>query len=806
GGEIRARVTVTGDTNGMTLSGRLVDTFGRQIDRVREVTLGPAGAVELVMHNDQPITLAANLWVTLSRGEAALDRELARVWIDLPEDRDELIFCAWYAWDHQPAAYYGLQWVRDLGVDTYVSLGGAWRAENAAYADIRHGPENVERVAPQNTDDTLVRVPCLTDPEYRAKVEDRVRTYARSVRQFGVLEWSLGDESTLGRRDYCTSPTCLESFRQFLQRSYPSLQALNESWGTNYGDWEEVVPATLEQVQGGDRLGPWLDHRRYMEWLFTDYHAWLREIITQEIPGARVGISGTPQLNSYSGHDWWQLMQYSLEHLSGYGGLQRELQRSFMRPGTFYSTFLGYDYKDNNEQRARYAPWDLLFHGANGINYYTLVSGTLNCPLIRPDGSQADHAKWFFEEVRELKAGPGRLLIQGKYENDGIAVLYSPPSIHVATAVGLFDSRDRLRNYNINLSNLGKILQESHYQYDFIAQEQMEDGDLARYKVLLLPWSSAISESEAQAIEQFVRAGGTVIADSFCGVRDDHGAPRPMMDRLFGIRQPLEPPELAPAELALTPPAPAWLDLGDLEQVPVASGSPGLELDGGSAHARVGEMPALIVNQVGQGRAVFLNCSFSNYAEVRETGAAGETIQEIASPEEVTRPIRELVQALLAGAGVSAPITVEGERGLGPQLEVSRLALGQGRLIGLVRSIQAGAIDRDDRLRCKIALPEPAHVYDCRAGKYLGSTAEIIGEVPRGIAQVYAALPYRVTGLTVDAPPALSAGDQIKLSVKVQAEGGVPGTHVIRLTLTGPDGKVRPCYSRNLTAPEGYAP
>jgi hypothetical protein len=172
-----------------------------------------------------------------------------------------------------------------------------------------------------------------------------------------------------------------------LKEFYPTLEALNESWGTQFTTWDEVMPARKEEVEGQEYLGAWMDHRRYMEALFADYHAWCRELIVKHIPDARVGISGTPRLNAYSGHDWWQLMQRSLTHLSGYGGIQRELQRSFLRPGAFYSTFLGYDYKDNNEQGARYGPWDLLFHGANGINYYTLVSDTLNCPLIRPDGS-----------------------------------------------------------------------------------------------------------------------------------------------------------------------------------------------------------------------------------------------------------------------------------------------------------------------------------------------------------------------------------------------------------------------------------
>ena len=95
----------------------------------------------------------------------------------------------------------------------------------------------------------------------------------------------------------------------------------------------------------------------------------------------------------------------------------------------------------------------------------------------------------------------------------------------------------------------------------------MAAGELANYSALIMPWSSCVSQAEADAIEAFVRAGGTVIADSFCGVRDDHGAPRPMLDKLFGIRQTLDVPELAPVELKLTKAPPGFVP------VPVASGS-----------------------------------------------------------------------------------------------------------------------------------------------------------------------------------------------------------------------------------------
>ncbi len=472
-----------------------------------------------------------------------------------------------------------------------------------------------------------------------------------------------------------------------------------------------------------------------------------------------------------------------------------------MRPGTFYSTFLGYDYKDNNEQRARYAPWDLLLHGASGINYYTLVSNTLNCPLVRPDGSLAHHAEWFFPEVQELKRGIGRLLIAGEYVDDGIAIHYSPPSVHAATATGLFEPGNQLRNWQTNVTNVGRIIQQLHLQFDFIHEDQMQAGELSNYRVLILPWSSAISEAEAAAIREFVEAGGTVIADSYCGVRDDHGHARAMLDDLFGIRQPLDPPELAHATLAVS----ADADLG-LDRVPVASGCADLEVVDGDAAGSIDGAPALIARDVGEGTAVFLNCSFSNYMQVRATGVAGETQEETQSAEAVTRPIRQLMSGLFDRAGVAPAFRIEAGD-LAPQLETSRQLVGDVELIGVLRSITSGAIDRDDVLPYALVLPEARHVYDVRQGAYLGEVERIEGQALRGVAQLYALLPGRVTGLAMQGPQTAQPGEALEFALSLQAEGGLPEGHVLRVEVQAPgeSAEDRYWYARNLTTAAGRA-
>ncbi|MGD9496652.1 MAG: hypothetical protein AB7Y46_10140 [Armatimonadota bacterium] len=192
--------------------------------------------------------------------------------------------------------------------------------------------------------------------------------------------------------------------------------------------------------------------------------------------------------------------------------------------------------------------------------------------------------------------------------------------------------------------------------------------------------------------------------------------------------------------------------------------------------------------------------------QVEETGAAGETQEETLSAEAVTQPIRSLMAALLAKAGVEPPVRVEAGE-LGPQLELSRLALNEVELVGVLRSITQGAIEREDSLPYALTLPAARHVYDVRAGAYLGQVDRIEGAALRGVAQLYALLPYRVTGLTIDGPATARAGEALEFALSLRTEGGAASAHVLHVDVQAPGETPgdRHWYARNLTTEGGRA-
>jgi hypothetical protein len=78
-------------------------------------------------------------------------------------------------------------------------------------------------------------------------------------------------------------------------------------------------------------------------------------------------------------------------------------------------------------------------------------------------------------------------------------------------------------------------------QYTFLSYEQLETGELAfpKIRVLILPYSIAMSDAELAAVRSFVEAGGTVVADQQPALMDEHCRERKTgaLDDLFGIKR-----------------------------------------------------------------------------------------------------------------------------------------------------------------------------------------------------------------------------------------------------------------------------
>jgi hypothetical protein len=324
------------------------------------------------------------------------------------------------------------------------------------------------------------------------------------------------------------------------------------------------------------------------------------------------------------------------------------------------------------------------------------------------------------------------------------------------------------RKFIENRDGWVNILKDLGYQFDFVAQQQIEAGELQSkgFRLLVLPFSVAITDKEVAAIKKFVEAGGVLIADGQAGVMDGHAnwLPRGSLDELFGITR------SSPArkqELASSNPETA------------------VQLSGGKSLTTLEGAPALIVNSLGKGKAIYLNFFLTNYVEDRRDGKEGKWKEPLARG--------------LSEAGVQPPFRVltTGDKPL-DGFELISFQSGPARYVGILKNDDLKV--RTDPMT--VQLGQNYHIYDVRKKTYLGKTDAISDSIRTAEPKLYALLPAAVQGVRITSSEAARRG--ARFSYRVNVDGGGPGANsVVVVRVYRPDGTLMREYSENVEAKSG---
>jgi|GEM_PF-1727187 len=104
------------------------------------------------------------------------------------------------------------------------------------------------------------------------------------------------------------------------------------------------------------------------------------------------------------------------------------------------------------------------------------------------------------------------------------------------TTLRRFDHRDEKPEHLGCLKGFAKALLQSQIPFDIITEADLQ-GDLNRYKVLVLPNAACLSAAAKAAVRQFVAEGGGVVASYETGMYDEHGNRSSQDDfsHLFGV-------------------------------------------------------------------------------------------------------------------------------------------------------------------------------------------------------------------------------------------------------------------------------
>jgi hypothetical protein len=289
-----------------------------------------------------------------------------------------------------------------------------------------------------------------------------------------------------------------------------------------------------------------------------------------------------------------------------------------------------------------------------------------------------------------------------------------------------------------------RLVEDLGLQYNFVAYNQVEDGELLKrgYRVLILPRSSSLSELEAKAIHEFVEQGGVLIADGEPGVFDSHSR---------RLSKPL---------------------LADLFE---------------GAH---------------RGKAIRVNADVLNYHQKRLVRKEGEVHQLMGKliAESGVRPAFAVVdESNHPVVGVethqfrNGGVTIIGLLS-NPQFRVNELGPAE------FKSNQRFETPRPVRLK----LPFEMYAYDIRAGKSLGRKTEIAVTVDPYEPVLFAFSPGPLPALKLSAPQRIERGESARIGLGF--DSATPAaTHLFHVDVLDASGKPVPYYSGNVLAPGGHA-
>lgn len=771
GAPLAGTVEFDGQPRG-TLELRAVDYNERVVARAALPVTGASVPFSLAL--PEALSLCGRLEVDLQTGDGLLDTATTRYTIvDRHPDPENVQFIMWQSYGNDFLSPLIAEQFTRCGVDA--QYGGKGRAQSGPRANQWWLPY-ATRFVDTKTDwyqarktreqGDLVRSPCLTDPNYRQKVrEDLLRT-AQAAREVGTGDLTLGDENhfVAGRWDLCFSDTCVADFREWAERNYGSLAVLNASWGAEFADWREVRPKTLEECRKDGNFVPWVDHRLHMESVWAGIHAFSRDVIQEVIPDARVGYEGSDvSIGTWHAADFWKLSRAMNLNNIYYRNFVSQAWADFALPGTLLGAgwFGGYA-SNRNDVYMRYFPWRAVFKGGNSLWVW---AGYGHAGAVMSfDTSLYPFFQTACDEVAELKRGPAKLLITAERCHDGVALLYSAASIHVAETIpGAPRPEDVLNSWVRLLNDMGIASR-------IVSYAQLGAGEVHNdeFRVLILPCAWGMSAAECTAVTAFADHGGAVLADLMPGLTDDHGRPYavPPLASLFGaVRQ------------------------GNFVRKTARLG--GVEGTGDAALDGTG---------LRSGKAMLLNLSLDGYARLPKSGDCDFPGWDEGAV------YRDLLGNILAEAGVAPSVTLSPSL---PRVEISRFRRDECEYVAILQALPREALQYTLKTvplpvaeTVTVRLPYEGCVYDVRAGKYLGRRDVIRTELIPGLARLYAILPGKVTGVRLQAPRQIVAGQAVRIGVSVECRGR-PCDRVVHLEVKDPDGNIRPHYSRTLLAEAG---
>jgi beta-galactosidase len=390
-----------------------------------------------------------------------------------------------------------------------------------------------------------------------------------------IINWA--EVYHLGNAEYmqfCYCHSTMNRFREWLKIKYKTLDDLNGFWYRTFQNWEEVEPP---------RFGTILTYTDYIDWknFIADKLAEdlsmkadaVRKVVPQSVITSHSAIPGLLTKPNWNGTPDDRKMANSVDY---YGASIYPKHAWTIKPWSPYFRASGHDFTRSmtlsnggfyiGELQAGYGVfgmkvsepvvpmdmrdwmWTSVAYGARAVNiyaYYPMSSGyeSGGYGLIELDGKVTDRAV-AAGKVAQVVTKNMDLFLKAHPPKAKVAVLYNPLS-HMVGGQQTFTGEGQSIGYN----NLSESLQGIHRAFfergilaDFLHVLDLVPERLNQYRLLIVPYPVMMSEDHIHRLIEYIRSGGTLVAEARCGWIDERGFssavyPGGGLHEVFGCRE-----------------------------------------------------------------------------------------------------------------------------------------------------------------------------------------------------------------------------------------------------------------------------
>lgn len=385
-------------------------------------------------------------------------------------------------------------------------------------------------------------------PEVKKLITEQYRSIATNFKVYSsLLGYDIWNETQFTSFDEHT----LGLFVRWLQNKYKTIDKLNDAWDRVCNDWSDiqftpwmwatVMPTVDYQEFHKDNIGIILDWMKEAVKSADADHLLIADNIHATVTMDRA--YDRPQ------DDWMVANRVDLYGISFYPKFTVSAMSDYMRHQTLagayssaknrkflisemqsHHTTMFHAHGGVSPRELKQWNWEAISHGAKGIIYWKwdpFAKGvqTFGRGLVDVKGNYTKRA-FEAESIYRIIEKNEKEFIGYTPEQPKVAILYDRRNhdFHKALTMPYQPFMDFNGKMLLDsVEGLYKSLWESNIPLNFITPADVLDGTVGAYNALFITNQLNMSVELAQAIKDYVSAGGVVICEGKCGEIDDGG-------------------------------------------------------------------------------------------------------------------------------------------------------------------------------------------------------------------------------------------------------------------------------------------